>query len=353
MRLKTPLFFILGLLALASLPGCNYIHIGKQTAPISGDNALVVENTDLRLEKKILQEELVIAHKEGAALRAALNSSNSESIGNQNALAIRLRDAAKELGTLRAQNARLQAERTQLQNARGQAQRGFATSQEISDLKTRLSISEGKLAQTTEDYAQAERDNAELRREVSRVRKDNTNLENQVQSLTLQNEQAVAALSQLNNELLAQKAARQRAEDNARSTQAQLQLVMSNPASGATLADTRQSTATSTSELGSGKSEQKVASALTIDLTPVITTEQPTAILRTSPERLKSVTLTQEPPPPSGRYHVVVEGDTLASLAQKYYGKPNLWRLIYVANNSQLGGGRGLKPGMRLEIPRQ
>jgi len=362
MRTFSPTHLVLALLAAAFLPGCNYVHFGRLDQSAGSDSALVVENTDLRLEKKILQQELAIARKEGDALREALKNSSTSSIGNQTELAFRLQEAAKELGSLRAVNARLQAERAQLQNARGSTQNSFAASQEITDLKARLSLSEGKLAQTIENYTKFERENADLRREVTRVRGENSKLEQQVNSLTLQNEQAIAALSQLNNELLAQKAARQRAEDNARSTQTQLQMVLAGQQSGtpASLGETRQSSAAFTSELSPTPTTPEAAparenkAALTLDLTPAITaSENPTAILRTSPERLKGVTVIPEQEKPGVRYHIVEEGDTLGSVAEKYYGKPNLWRLIYVANNSLLGGARSLKPGMKLEIPPQ
>jgi nucleoid-associated protein YgaU len=52
------------------------------------------------------------------------------------------------------------------------------------------------------------------------------------------------------------------------------------------------------------------------------------------------------------RIHVVQATDTLEKIAQKYYGDPARWRTIYFANNAQLSGGRPLKPGMQLEVPK-
>lgn len=60
------------------------------------------------------------------------------------------------------------------------------------------------------------------------------------------------------------------------------------------------------------------------------------------------------PTPPAtegGRRHVVVKGDTLFSLAQKYYGNRSRWRDIYAANRDVLPSENSLRLGMELKIP--
>ena len=52
-----------------------------------------------------------------------------------------------------------------------------------------------------------------------------------------------------------------------------------------------------------------------------------------------------------GRTHTVAHGDTLFSLAQKYYGSRSKWRDIYAANRDVLPSENALKPGMQLKIP--
>ena len=47
----------------------------------------------------------------------------------------------------------------------------------------------------------------------------------------------------------------------------------------------------------------------------------------------------------------VQEGDTLASLAQRFYGDPKRWRDIYVLNEDRLGRGGNLKAGQLLVMP--
>ncbi len=53
----------------------------------------------------------------------------------------------------------------------------------------------------------------------------------------------------------------------------------------------------------------------------------------------------------AGRRHVVVKGDTLFSLAQKYYGNRSRWRDIYAANRNVLPNENALRLGMELTIP--
>ncbi len=207
---------------------------------------------------------------------------------------------------------------------------------------------EEKLAAALRNFTQLQEENARLRTEVDSTRAENSTLTAQVKTITAQNEQAQAALAQLNTELLAQKAARARAEQQADAARAQLATVVANRDAGRdpanrTLAAARESTADSTTALS-------VAAAPPLD-------QPPTAELRTSPERLraaagkKAADTSAAAPADAPRIHVVQAGDTLEKLAQKYYGDPSKWNLIYFANNSQLSGGRPLKPGMELEIP--
>jgi 5'-nucleotidase len=70
------------------------------------------------------------------------------------------------------------------------------------------------------------------------------------------------------------------------------------------------------------------------------------------------------PPPPSpspspspspaaaGESYTVAEGDTLASIAERFYGDPSLWRRIYDANRSAIGENPdNVRIGTTLRIP--
>ncbi len=51
--------------------------------------------------------------------------------------------------------------------------------------------------------------------------------------------------------------------------------------------------------------------------------------------------------------HVVQKGETLGAIAQKYYGKASMWKVIMDANEAVLHGSDKLKPGMKLSIPKR
>ncbi len=53
-----------------------------------------------------------------------------------------------------------------------------------------------------------------------------------------------------------------------------------------------------------------------------------------------------------GQIYIVKPGDTLAKIAQKFYGNPGQWRRIENANKQTLGERGILKPNMRLVIPK-
>lgn len=51
------------------------------------------------------------------------------------------------------------------------------------------------------------------------------------------------------------------------------------------------------------------------------------------------------------RSYTVTDGDTLKSLAKKFYGKSSKWKKIYNANKDKLTSSKQLKKGMKLQIP--
>lgn len=54
---------------------------------------------------------------------------------------------------------------------------------------------------------------------------------------------------------------------------------------------------------------------------------------------------------PGGRTHTVERGDTLYSLARKYYNDQSKWRLIYEANSARVRNPNRLDVGIKLIIP--
>lgn len=57
------------------------------------------------------------------------------------------------------------------------------------------------------------------------------------------------------------------------------------------------------------------------------------------------------PVPPKPRTHLVARGDTLQSLALRYYGSRSAWEKIYQANREALPNKDQLKIGQQLTIP--
>ena len=61
--------------------GCGYVHVGRLPTPtttVIGDDKLIRENSDLKTEKKILQQELALTRAQGDALRFAIENRNSD-----------------------------------------------------------------------------------------------------------------------------------------------------------------------------------------------------------------------------------------------------------------------------------
>ena len=53
----------------------------------------------------------------------------------------------------------------------------------------------------------------------------------------------------------------------------------------------------------------------------------------------------------STQYHVVVKGDTLSKIAEKYYGDPSLYPQIFDANKDILKDPNKIQIGQKLRIP--
>jgi nucleoid-associated protein YgaU len=58
-----------------------------------------------------------------------------------------------------------------------------------------------------------------------------------------------------------------------------------------------------------------------------------------------------ETEPPTESFHIVVAGDTLGHLAQKYYGKASAYMKIFEANRDILSDPNLIKVGQKLKIP--
>jgi LysM repeat protein len=71
---------------------------------------------------------------------------------------------------------------------------------------------------------------------------------------------------------------------------------------------------------------------------------------RTTPVEHVELTSSVKPAPPAQVY-VVHAGDTLWSIAQRFYGNPLMWSHIYYANESQINNPNEIHEGQELTIP--
>lgn len=204
-----------------ALGGCGYVHVGKLPPPapatVIGDEKLMQENSDLKLEKKMLQQELALTRAQGEALRTAIENRAADGDTSKR-LVEKLNETSKELAALRAGYTQLQAERN----------RAVASAAESDALRRRLGAAEEQLATSLRGYTELQEEIGRLRTDVARTRDENLALTEQVKVVTAQNEQAQAALAQLNTDLLAQKDARLRAEQDATTLRTELTAVAPN-----------------------------------------------------------------------------------------------------------------------------
>lgn len=374
-------------LLLITLPlfvsGCGYVHIGRnppKAAPVMNDEALVKENSDLRLEKKMLQQELALTRAQGDALRMAIENRAADGDTSRR-LVDQLNATNKELNELRTNYTRLLNDRTQALLA---ASDGVA-------LKTQLAAAEEKLAASLRNYTELQEEIARLKTEVTTVRTENVELSEKVKVITAENVEAQAALAQLNLDLLAQKEARVRAEQDAETLRTELK----SPPNASPLAQQRTGaaadartlvaehaaeTAALKEEVGNLRSTVEVLTAELSEMVkrednalakarlnrvdpidvrpapmPEITRSGINATLVTSavkPETPRIVLATPSSPGANGgRVHVVAAGDTLAKIATRYYGSSDRWADILTANRDVLGPNNNLVIGRTLRIP--
>lgn len=57
------------------------------------------------------------------------------------------------------------------------------------------------------------------------------------------------------------------------------------------------------------------------------------------------------PAVPAGQVHVVQPGETLGTIASRYYGTPSKWTILFDANRDRIAGANNVRVGTRLEIP--
>ena len=201
---------------LLALSGCGYVHVGKlPSAPepiMMGDEKLLKENTDLRTEKKILQQELALTRAQGDALRSAIENRAADGDTSKR-LTEKLNQTSHDLAALRAEYAKLQQDRIAAP---------ASTPKDLAELTAKLGATEDRLANTLRNFTQLQDEVGRLRTDLDRTRTENLALTDKVKVITAKNEEAQAALAALNADLLTQKETRIRAEQDAATLRTQL-----------------------------------------------------------------------------------------------------------------------------------
>lgn len=341
------------------LTGCGYVHFGRlpQLSRPLADTKAIEAYTNLSTEHKILKQELVLARREGDALRLALERAGSSTSGLAAApapaapppdLVARLGETSAELAALRASYAKLQAERSA---------RAPAADAALHDL-------EEKLAASQRDHTALQAENVRLRAEIDTARRENTGLADQLRDATRRYDEAQAAVAQLDRELLALKQTRaEPAVETAHPPSAPPREPAAMPAPVATLSALQSAkeppappSATAELHLSVDRLRQQAAPALTTpaESTPVASAPVPAPPATGTPPPVAPPTsaassTSASTPAAAARKHTVAAGDTLEKISQRYYGAPDRWPAIYAANADLLGSG--LRPGMELTIP--
>lgn len=316
---------------IAGAGGCGYVHLGRLPAPaatVVGDARLLAENSELKLERKMLQQELALSRAQGDALRMAIENRAADGDTSRRLVA-QLNETTRELNQLRASQAQLAA-RT------------------------------GPLSPGDEEISR-------LRAELARTREQNLTLTREVQVITAKHEQAQAALAQLNAELLAQREARGRAEEDVVVLRTELHAIAPNSSALARLrtgsAGEARTLAAPTPARDAAPGAPVVVAAAESRRVELATEPQVPreSLVTRSPSSVTATLVAQVSPPaapaenepaePAGRQHVVAAGDTLAKIATRYYGTPARWRDILEANRDVLGDGNNLVVGHSLRIP--
>lgn len=243
------------------------------------------------------------AEKTAAAASAESDPAASPAEHDPNAtpterLVEQLNAATRELATLRASNAKLKV------SAARPATPKVVREPEPTDAKLTASL---------HSYAQFKQELAGFFADLEKLRTDNAALSADLKEATAGSQAAKASLAKLESELQFEKDARAQAEDTITKLREQLRAV----------------------------ADAVAAAGLSFDKVPA--GSAPTARLETSRARLQAATAT--------RQHVVKEGETLESIADRYYGDATKWKLILDANRGRLPLDGAMPAGLELDIP--
>jgi nucleoid-associated protein YgaU len=212
-------------------------------------------------------------------------------------LVSQLNDATRELATLRATNAKLRGERESL---------------------PRPDPADEKLTASVQSYTKFKQELTGFLAEIEKVRAQNSEMSAQLKEAVAQMKEAQASVARIEEELGSEKLARARAEQSAAKLREQIRAI----------------------------AEAVASAGLKLDNVPA---SEPSLRLETSESRLRAA---------AGRSgtmskHTVKAGETLETIAERYYGDASKWRTISDANRARLRLDGMLDAGTELDIPRR
>jgi phage tail protein X len=209
-----------------------------------------------------------------------------------------LNDATRELATLRANNAKLKAA-----SAKPAAPK-VVVEPEPAD---------ARLTASFKSYIQFKQELAGFFGDLDKLRADNVAMNAELKEVAAGSAEARASVAKLEAQLRAEKETRAQAEATVAKLREQLRAV----------------------------ADAVAAAGLSFDQAP--TGAAPTARLETSRAKLRAAV--------TSRQHLVKDGDTLESIAERYYGDPAKWKVILEANRRRLPLDGTMPAGLELEIP--
>jgi nucleoid-associated protein YgaU len=285
---------VLASVATFSLAGCA--TAGADPSASSGrSSATVVSNSSSATTEAEKSSEAAVDQSEAVATRPAVHDPNATPAER---LVEQLNDATRELATLRASNAKLKAS---------------AAKPPAPVVIREPDPADVKLAASFRSFAQFKSELTGFFADLDKLRADNAALSAELKETAASAKEAKAMLAKLEGELQFEKEARAQAEQTITKLSDQLRAV----------------------------AEAVAAAGLSFDKAPV--SAQPTARLETSRARLQAAA--------APRQHVVKDGDSLETLAERYYGDATKWKVILDANRGRLPLDGTMPAGLELDIP--
>jgi nucleoid-associated protein YgaU len=292
----------LGLVAAFSLPGCANLPAGASAPSQRSSDTMVKEGSTATAESEKTTEPAA-GKAEAVAASADSEPAVSPAVAHEpNAtpterLVEQLNDATRELATLRASNAKFRAS---------------AAKPPAPVVVREPDPADVKLTASFRSYAQFKQELTGFFADLDKLRSENAAMSAELKDATASSKEARAALAKLEGELQSEKDAHGQAEQTVTKLREQLRAV----------------------------ADAVAAAGLSLDKAP--SSAEPTARLETSQARLRAVTT---------RQHTVKDGDTLETLADRYYGDATKWKLILDANRGRLPLDGAMPAGLELDIP--